>query len=162
MLKKINKITLKELCKSICHKTYEGHNGRVESEWNPVFQCCARYSDERRNKRARSEPWTMWLLWDRQCLQHSRGDKVRRAISPEASGLHWTQLKVNGWSVFPHACTLFKTPGSSSSKAFQTQEPQRSLLKQYLLLFQWDGWTPKKKIPLNLTDPPAAPCFTDV
>lgn len=99
-----------------------------------------------RNKQAGSEPWTTWLLWDRQreYLQHSRGDKVRRAISPEASGLHSFQLKVHGWSVFPHACTLFKTPVSSPSKAFQTQEPQRSLLKQYLLVFQWDSWAPKK------------------
>lgn len=77
-------------------------------------------------------------------LQHSEGDKVRRAISPEASGLHSTQLKVNGWSVFPHTYTLFKTPGSLLSKAFQTQEPQRGLLKQYLLVFQWDSRAPKK------------------
>ena len=103
-------------------------------------------------------------------LQHRRGGKVRRADSPEVSGLHSTQLKVNGWSVFPQAYTLFKTPSSWLSKAFQTQEAQRGLLKQNLLVFSVaQPCAPhkkkkkkKKKKSSKLADPPTACCFTDV
>lgn len=125
------------------------------SKWNPnlVFQRCARHSDEMRNKQdLKHGQRDCCEIGSREYLQHSRGDKVRRAVSQEASVLHWAQLKVNGWSVFPYAYTLFKTLDFFFTfKSFPNSRTTEGPFEAISLGVSMGQPSAKKKInPLNL------------
>lgn len=74
-----------------------------------------------------------------------------RRLSRGRAAFHITLLKVNGWSVFLHIYTLFKTPGSLLQRLSRLRKYKGGLLKRYLLVFEWDSGAEEKK-PFKVAD----------